>query len=251
MNSTLTHRSDAAPSERDAEKLLDAISHDLREPARTIRSFAQMLLADGGEPLDEKRASHIRRITQAAERLESLLDGLLSYSRAQRLVRPNRWVDGSDLVAAAIRRENPRIRQCNATVHVAEPLPKLYVDHEWILESLHCLLDNALKFTQEGQPPDVAIAAYEPREGESVAGLVIRDRGVGVDSSQRERVFDLFQRSVGRQIEGVGAGLAVAREVARRHGGNAWMEPRADGGSDFFLTVAAEPAIAPHPLSPQ
>ena len=77
---------------------------------------------------------------------------------------------------------------------------------------------------------------YAPHSGEPVgAGLEVRDRGIGVPAEDVERVFGLFQRAVGRDIEGTGAGLAIVRQVAIRHGGNAWVRPREGGGSEFVI----------------
>jgi signal transduction histidine kinase len=64
----------------------------------------------------------------------------------------------------------------------------------------------------------------------------VRDRGPGIAPEQAERIFQLFQRAVGREIEGTGAGLAIVRQIAERHGGSAWVEPRRGGGSEFIIT---------------
>ena len=64
----------------------------------------------------------------------------------------------------------------------------------------------------------------------------MRDRGIGLSPEYLERIFGLFQRAVGREIEGTGAGLAIVREVAERHGGRAWAQPRPDGGAEFYIT---------------
>jgi len=76
-------------------------------------------------------------------------------------------------------------------------------------------------------------------EGTELLGVVVRDRGPGVAPGQRDRIFELFRRAVGREIEGTGAGLAIVRQVAERHGGRAWVEPREGGGSDFIISFGA------------
>ena len=67
-------------------------------------------------------------------------------------------------------------------------------------------------------------------------GLIVCDRGPGVAPEHADRIFQLFQRAVGREVEGTGAGLAIVRQVAERHGGRAWVQPREGGGSEFVLT---------------
>jgi len=66
----------------------------------------------------------------------------------------------------------------------------------------------------------------------------VRDRGPGIAPEHEERIFQLFQRAVGREIEGTGAGLAIVRQIAERHGGSAWVEAREGGGSEFIITFA-------------
>ena len=84
-------------------------------------------------------------------------------------------------------------------------------------------------------PPEVDIAGYEDS---THAGLAIMDRGPGIAGQHSERIFQLFQRAVGREVEGTGAGLAITRQIAQRHDGHAWVEPREGGGSTFIITFA-------------
>jgi signal transduction histidine kinase len=105
------------------------------------------------------------------------------------------------------------------------------------------LVANALKFTRPNEPPEIEIAPYHANgTAPAEVGLVVRDRGSGVAPEHAERIFQLFQRAVGREVEGTGAGLAIVRQVAERHGGRAWVQPREGGGAEFILTFGA-----PHP----
>ena len=100
-------------------------------------------------------------------------------------------------------------------------------------QAVQNLVSNALKYTVEGQAPVVQIGTFRGPEG---IGLVVRDRGMGVPPDCAERIFQLFQRAVSRNIEGTGAGLAIVKRVAERHGGKAWVRPREGGGSEFIIT---------------
>ena len=71
--------------------------------------------------------------------------------------------------------------------------------------------------------------------------MIVGDRGPGVAPEHAERIFDLFQRAVGRDIEGTGAGLAIVRRIAERHGGQVWCQPREGGGTEFWLGFGAPP----------
>ena len=106
----------------------------------------------------------------------------------------------------------------------------------WATQAISNLIADALKFTSNGHAPDIEVALYQPRDGELASGIVVRDRGPGVAPEHAERIFQLFQRAVGREVEGTGAGLAIVQRVAERHGGQAWVQPREGGGSEFFIT---------------
>jgi len=116
-------------------------------------------------------------------------------------------------------------------------LPRTVRSRTWAVEAVCNLVANALKFTDGDEHPDIEIAPYESSgaDGDPV-GIVVRDRGPGIPPEQRERVFLLFQRGVASNVEGTGAGLAIVKEVAERHGGSAWVAPRAGGGSEFVIT---------------
>ena len=125
----------------------------------------------------------------------------------------------------------------NAQVHVAPEFGGLRVDKTWATQAVYNLIANALKFTRDGGVPDVEVSPYRPNESNAeTIGISVRDRGPGVAPEHAERIFQLFQRAVGREIEGTGAGLAIVRQIAERHGGNAWVQPRDGGGSEFIIT---------------
>lgn len=111
------------------------------------------------------------------------------------------------------------------------------MDKTWATQAIYNLIVNALKFTCNGDPPAIEIARYETAAiGKDTVGIAVRDRGPGVAPEHAERIFQLFQRAVGREVEGTGAGLAIVRQIAVRHGGHAWVNPREDGGSEFVIT---------------
>jgi signal transduction histidine kinase len=121
-------------------------------------------------------------------------------------------------------------------IKVADDLPQIRIDPFWATQAIFNLISNALKFTREGVPPEIEIASYH---GEHGTGVRVLDRGCGVPSEYLENIFGLFKRAVGREIEGTGAGLAIVKEVASRHGGKAWGEQREGGGSIFTITFGA------------
>jgi signal transduction histidine kinase len=230
-------RTEIAAKNRDLETLLYVTSHDLREPLRAIENFSRIVNDRYSERLDDKGQDFLRRIISGAQRLNRLLDDILTLSRSQRIGVPSEEVDGESIVSEALKRLEGKINPTRARIHVAKDFQGLRVDKTWATQAIYNLIANALKFTREGEAPDVEIAPYRPEgPGRNAIGIVVRDRGPGIAPEHTERIFQLFQRAVGREVEGTGAGLAIVRQIAERHGGSAWVEPRQGGGSEFIIT---------------
>jgi PAS domain S-box-containing protein len=225
---------------RDLETLLYVTSHDLREPLRSIENFSRMVHDRYAIHLDDKGRDFLRRVIRGAQRMDQLMTDILVLSRAQRMELPAEEVEGESIVREALRQLEEKIKETGATVQVAKDLPRLQGNRTWATQGVYNLIANALKFTRNGEAPEVEIAPYQPTvEDGPVVGIVVRDRGPGVAPEHAERIFQLFQRAVGREVEGTGAGLAIVRQVAERHGGRAWVQPRESGGSEFILTFGA------------
>lgn len=220
-----------AMANRDLETMLYVTSHDLKEPLRSIQSFSSLVAKRYGARLDERGRDYVLRIERAAQRLRELIDDILTLSQVQRMKLPDESVNAVELVQSALDQLVDRIEATQATIIVADNLPDLTVNRTWAIRAIYNLISNALKYTRLGEPPQIVIDACP-----SGAGLVIRDRGVGLDPEHATRIFELFQRAVSRDIEGTGAGLTIVHEVATRHGGRVIAQPRDGGGAEFHIT---------------
>ncbi len=225
---------------RDLEMLLYVTSHDLREPLRAIENFSQMVSEGYVDKLDDRGQDFLGRVTRGARRMDQLLEDILMLSRAQRAELPIEGVEGSDIVLDAVSGLRAKIEGTGANVQIANEFPALPVDKTWATQAVFNLVANALKFTRNGEAPDIEIAPYLSNGSHKGAGIAVRDRGIGVPPQQADRIFQLFQRAVGREIEGTGAGLAIVRQIAERYGGSSWVEPREGGGSEFIITFASD-----------
>jgi signal transduction histidine kinase len=232
-------RAEIAAKNRDLETLLYVTSHDLREPLRGIENFSRIVHDRYNDRLDEKGQDFLRRVIGGAQRLNRLLDDILVLSRSQRIGPPAEVVGGEAIVLEALKRLEATINATRAQIRVAKDFDGLRVDRIWATQAIYNLIANALKFTRNGDPPDLEIEPYRSNGSNSnFAGITVRDRGPGVPQEHAERIFQLFQRAVGREVEGTGAGLAIVRQIAERHGGNAWVKPREGGGSEFIITFS-------------
>jgi PAS domain S-box-containing protein len=225
---------------KDLETMLHVTSHDLREPLRAIRNFTLILSERYSHQIDDKGKDLLNRVRGGAERLDRLVQDILDVTRARRILPPDDLLAGRLIVADALRVLNSRIADTHAHVHIAGDLPSLRVSLAWGSVAIQNLIANALKFTHQNTPPEIEICPYQSHNNQE-AGIMVRDRGIGVPERHAERIFELFQRAVGREVEGTGAGLAIVRQIAERHGGRAWVQPREGGGSDFIITFGRAP----------
>lgn len=231
---------------KDLKALLYVISHDLREPLRAIRNFSSLVVEREYEHLGESSRDMLNRVVRGAERLDQLLSDVLTLSRAQRAEPAAGTVSSDQIVKEVLGDLQESIERCEARVQIAGALPELKVDAFWLRQAVHNLVANALKFTRQGEAPRLKIMPYvyapaDDDEGAAagvdrpMSGLVFEDRGPGVESHQRERVFGLFQRAVARDVPGTGAGLAIVAQVAERYHGRVWVEDAEGGGARFIL----------------
>jgi signal transduction histidine kinase len=222
---------------RDLETLIYVVSHDLREPLRGIESFSRLIYERYLDRLDEKGQDFLRRIVFSSMRLDRLLDDITTLSRVQRAEAPSVPVNARELVMEALGRLETAIKAKGATIDIARDLPALWVNRTWGTQAIFNLIGNAVKFSMPEVPPTIEVLGYRS-EGGNLTGIRILDRGPGVKAEHVDRIFKLFQRAVGREVEGTGAGLAIVKQIAERHGGSVWYEDREGGGSCFTITFA-------------
>lgn len=209
------------------EEFLRAVSHDLRAPLRHVTSYGALVREVLGDlPPDLLQGAEVQEalrflatMDQSARRMGLMIDGLLALARAGRAPLQLQPVALADAVAQA--------RAALATaeagrgvrwVVAVDALPPLQADPALLHALLMELLGNALKFTRSTEPPCIRVAADTAPTGQ--VAFVVQDNGVGFDPARAGSLFGVFQRLHREtEFEGVGAGLALCQQVARRHGG--------------------------------
>jgi signal transduction histidine kinase len=213
-------------------QLARVIRHDLREPLRAVQGFSRGVAERYGEVIGEEGQDRLRRVTNAALRLDTLVSELGIYLYARSLVPRIEAVEGDELIEDVLRSLRELCERTSARLEIAPKLPTLIVDRDWATRAISNLVANAIVFGAK-EAPQVAISSLE-----GSAGLVVRDDGGGFPADP-EPLFSLFRRGVGREVPGCGAGLAIARAVARRHGGDVRVMRTGPSGSEVAISFSS------------
>jgi len=209
-------------------------SHDLQEPLRTITSFSQLLVSRYQGRLDPDADEFIGYIVTASRRMTDLINGLLQLVRLRKSSQPIAPVSFERLLKDAEASLQASIRETQARIEHG-PLPSLVVDPVQFAQVLQNLISNAIKY-RSTEAPHILIQARRDR-GNWI--FSVSDNGGGFDQEFAERIFGLFQRLHGREVEGTGMGLSISRKIVERHGGRIWAESKEGHGSTFFFSLPA------------
>jgi PAS domain S-box-containing protein len=216
-------------------------SHDLSEPLRMISSYLQLLRRRYRGQLDADADAFIDYAVEGANRMRTLIEDLLAYSRAGRSERPPEPVDTGELVAAVAETLRARTGGEAPLVEWGD-LPTVRGDAPQLTQLFQNLIGNGVKFVAPGTRPHVRIGAVR---GDACWRFTVDDNGIGIDRRHAEQVFGMFQRLHSRdEFPGSGIGLAIAKKVVEQHGGTIRAEARPEGGTRFEFTVADPPEVA-------
>jgi light-regulated signal transduction histidine kinase (bacteriophytochrome) len=221
----------------DLEEFTDVASHDLQEPLRKLISFSSMLEDDLGGSLSERAREDLHHIINASRRMQTLVQDLLSLSRAGRQTWKRQVVNLDGCVDTALAELATRIEETGAQI-TREDLPRVQGDPTLLTQVYQNLIVNALKFSRPGANPVVRLGAKR-LNGHVV--LSVEDNGIGIKSDHLTQIFTPFTRLHGRdEHEGSGIGLAICAKAVERHDGEIWVESKPGEGSTFKFTLVPD-----------
>ncbi len=231
-------------SNEELEAFVQSISHDLKAPLRAIEGFAQALVDDYSEKLDDNAREYLALMKDGVDRMEELLNDLLQHARLGRDVSLDP-VDMNEVVQRVVATLAPAIAEKHAQVRVDGELPAV-VGHRATLETaMQNLISNAIKFVRPGDRPEIVIGAREER---SRHRFYVRDNGIGIDPKYHEGIFSMFERLHPRKTyPGTGIGLAIVKKAAALHTGQVTVESRPGGGSTFWFSIPHNPSQKARP----
>jgi len=219
----------------EADNFSFTVSHDLRAPIRVVDGFTRIVKEDYGHLLDRVGNDHLDRVLNAAARMNQMIDALLTLARLSNQPLNRQPVNLSQIahyVVDELQRGQPG-REVDVTI---EDGLQVVGDPTLLRLVLENLLGNAWKYS--ARTPKAQISLVSVRHGNGRA-FVVRDNGAGFDMRAAERLFGVFQRlHSASEFAGHGVGLASARRIVRRHGGDIWAEAEPARGAAFSFTLS-------------
>jgi signal transduction histidine kinase len=222
------------------ERFTYTVSHDLKSPLITIRGFLGFLKKDAVSGNIERLTADIKRIGDAADRMQRLLNELLELSRVGRMMNPPVEVPFEAVVRDALELLHGRLAERPVRVEIVTPLPVVCGDRARLVEVMQNLVDNAIKFACDQPEPkiEIGVRTADPA-GRPV--FFVCDNGIGIEPQYHAKVFGLFDK-LDPKSEGTGIGLALVKRIVEMHGGRVWVESPGHGRGSTFCFTLADPA---------
>ncbi len=236
-------------SNRELEQFAYVASHDLQEPLRIVASYTQLLARRYRGKLDTDADEFITFAVDGANRMQRLINDLLSYSRVSTRGKPFEPTNSETSLEQALLNLRAAIEESQAVV-THDPLPTVNADATQMVQLFQNLIGNAIKFRKPDEPPRVHVSAeWRVPSGEKPVTrhtthvtpewlFSICDSGIGIDPQYHDRIFVIFQRLHGKsEYPGTGIGLATVARIIHRHGGRIWAEGEVGKGATFYFTL--------------
>jgi PAS domain S-box-containing protein len=218
---------------RELEAFSYSVSHDLRAPLRAVDGFSQAVIEDYSAILPAEGQRYLRTIRAGAQRMGSLVDDLLTFSRLSRQPLTKSNVAMSSLVAVALDELETQKQGRTVDVRLGE-LPVCLGDAALLKQVWLNLISNAFKYTRKQERAVIEIGS----NGRHPTIYQVCDNGTGFDMQYAPKLFGVFQRLHRMEdYEGTGVGLAMVQRIVQRHGGRVWAEAEVDRGARFYFTV--------------
>lgn len=228
----------ARQSEEFKSTLLDAIAHEFKTPLTSIKAASTSMLSDS-VPLTPQFHELATIIDEETDRLSLLVTEAVRMSQidAGKVRLERELVDVDELLRHVLKHFESKAEGRELELQAGANLPAVCADKDLVSLALRQLIDNALKYSPPGSPIDVTAELKDNR-----VIIRVRDRGPGIPERERERIFDKFYRRQTNKAHapGSGLGLYIAREIARAHGGDVWVEGEPGSGSEFCVALPVQ-----------
>ncbi|MGC1240500.1 MAG: PAS domain-containing protein [Chryseosolibacter sp.] len=225
-------------SNEDLQQFAHVASHDLKEPIRKIKTFSHKLKDEFHHILGERGNNFVSKILHSTERMYSMINGVLEYSTITSSANNFVVLDLNQVINNIVGDLEVLIQEKNAVIrygnlHPVKGIPDL------IYQLFYNLINNSLKFANEGTPPIIEIKSSELElKGRSYTEILISDNGIGFDDKFAEQIFITFFRLHSKdKYEGTGLGLALCKKIIERHGGSIHAKGNKGQGAQFQILI--------------
>lgn len=219
------------------EAFTHVVSHDLKEPLRTLQAYSHLLAEEHAGRLGVDGFQYVNHLVRASRRLGALIDELLNLSQAGRITRAPRAFNLLQIIATVRQDLVSMIQRREASIVTDGSLPDVSGDPVRITQLLANLVANGLKYNQHAAPT-IVIGALACLDDPARVTIFVRDNGIGIDPAFHQQVFGIFRRlHQAEDYEGTGAGLAICKKIVEGHGGRIWVESTLGQGATFFFTL--------------
>lgn len=244
----ITERKKAQESEQDLTRQLTrsnqelqqfayVVAHDLREPLRSISTFADLLAQTCRTKLDARESEFLDIVLSANERMQQLITDLLAYCRVERTAATPSKVDTGKIVEQVLTNLYAAVEESHGRVEIGE-LPNIVGDQVQLRQLFQNIIGNALKYRGSSDP----IVHVSGEQCNGNWQFAVSDNGIGFDMDFSDKIFQPFHRlHAGGKYPGTGIGLAICRKIVEHHGGKIWAQSHQgpNSGSTFFFTIPA------------
>ena len=228
----LSQAEQLAKANADLERFAWMAAHDLKEPIRTMTTYAHLIAEELDEEKKEELKDMLDFMIDAGSRAAQRIQDVLTYSSVGKKDFAMEEMDLTLIVERVVADLKQTISETNAIFHI-EQLPKARINLPTITLLFQNLISNALKFCPSRQP-EISISC-EVRETDYV--ISVQDNGIGIDKESTKKIFDMFQRLEPNRFPGTGIGLAICRKVVESHNGILWVDSKESEGSTFRFSL--------------
>ncbi len=223
-------------SNQELEQFAYVVSHDLKSPLRTITGYCKLLAKHCAEQFDTKAGDLMQIVLGGTDRMQQLIDDLLTYSRVGRIGQAVEAVDLAETLNHVVDNLDAAIEESGATIDI-DALPVVGGSPLQRDQLFQNLIDNAIKFQGE-DPPRIHISAQQTEERWQVT---VADNGIGIEAKYFDEIFGVFQRLHTREeYAGTGIGLALCQKIVHHQGGRLWVESEPGKGSKFHVELSSQ-----------
>ena len=220
-------------SNKELEEFAYVVSHDMKQPIRTIISYLSLLKKKHLEVLPPEAQEFVNYSIEGANKMSDLIRDILQYSRLDQQLTMEKDIDVGGIVKKVIKTLNETIVANNAEVITTE-LPVITGNETMLTELFQNLIENGIKYNKN----EKRVVRVEVTESPVEWMFRISDNGIGFDQQYAQQIFKIFKRlHTDGEFQGTGIGLTICQKVVEKHGGQIWAESKKGEGSKFYFTL--------------